>query len=131
MANEIFTIEQKQFNELVKRVSEYGTGAEEAINTYVHNEAPQKIKPQIVGLVPVSDRSKKHAKYSAPFGRQENYNLAVKVITSKEFNYLVFPDEGLGSSHKKPPLDFTGRGLEAALPTLIDEMSARVMETLK
>lgn len=130
MANEIFTVEQKQFNELVKRVTEYGAGAEETINTYVHNEAPQKIKPQIVGLIPVSNRNKIHARNSAPFGRQENYNLAVKVITSKEFNYLVFPDEGLGNSYRNAPLDFTGRGLEAALPVLIDEMTARIMETL-
>ena len=128
MANETFAIELKQFNELLQRVSKYGTEAETKINDYVHNEAPQKIRPEIIGLIPVSDRNKVHARNSAPVGRQENYNLAVKVITSKEFNYLVFPDEALGNSYKNAPLDFTGRGLEAALPVLIDEMTARVME---
>ena len=127
MAN-TFTSEHKEFNNLVKSLSGYGAEVESALNEYVHNEAPQKIKPSIEGLIPVSDRNKVHARYSAPFGRQENYNLAVKLITSKEFNYLVFPDEGLGNSAGKTPLDFTGRGLEAEMPVLIDEMTQLLQE---
>lgn len=127
MAN-TFTSESKEFNNLVKSLSGYGAEVESALNDYVHLEAPRKIRPSIEGLVPVSDRSKVHARNSAPFGRQENYNLAVKLITSKEFNYLVFPDEGLGTSKGNSPLDFTGRGLEAELPVLIDEMSQLLQE---
>lgn len=128
MANETFSVEQKSFNELLKRVSGYGAEVENVLNDYLHNEAPKKINPSIVGLVPVSDRDKTHAKYSNPFGRQENYNLAVKLITSKQFNYLVFPDEALGTSKGKTPLDFTGRGLEAEIPALIDEMVTKIQE---
>ena len=128
MAN--FTLEQKQFNELMQRVAGYGEEVETALNDYLHLTAPEKIKPAIVGLVPVSDRNKKHAKSNAPFGRQENYNLAVKVITSKEFNYLVFPDEARGTSKGNMPQDFTGRGLEATIPELINEMTARILEQL-
>lgn len=131
MANETLSVEQKGFNELLKRVSGYGAEVEKIINDYLHNEAPKRINPSIVGLVPVSDRLKKHAKNSNPFGRQENYNLAVKLITSKEFNYLVFPDEGLGTSKNNIALDFTGRGLEAETPTLIDEMTARIQENFQ
>lgn len=128
MAN-TFTIDQTQFNNLVKSLNGYGAEVESALNEYVHSEAPQKIKPSIEGLVPVSDRKKKvHARYSAPFGRQENYNLAVKLITDKKFNYLVFPDEGLGTSKGKAPQDFTGRGLEAEMPVLIDEMTKLLQE---
>jgi hypothetical protein len=127
MAN-TFTSDHKEFNNLVKSLSSYGAEVESALNEYVHNEAPQKIKPAIEGLIPVSDRNKVHAKHSAPFGRQEDYNLAVKLITSKEFNYLVFPDEGLGNSKGNAPLDFTGRGLEAEMPVLIDEMSQLLQE---
>lgn len=127
MAN-TFTSDNKQFNNLVKSLNGYGAEVESALNEYVHNEAPQKIKPAIEGLIPVSDRSKVHARHSAPFGRQQNFNLAVKLITSKEFNYLVFPDEGLGTSKGKAPLDFTGRGLDAEMPVLIDEMSQLLQE---
>ena len=127
MAN-TFTSENKEFNNLVKSLSGYGAEVESALNEYVHNEAPQKIKPSIEGFIPVSDRNKVHARNSAPFGRQENYNLAVKLITSKEFNYLVFPDEGLGTSKGNSPLDFTGRGLEAEMPVLIDEMTQLLQE---
>lgn len=130
MANETFAIEQKSFNELLERVNGYGATVETILNNYLHNEAPRKITPSIVGLVPVSDRNKVHAKNNNPFGRQQNYNLAVKLITSKQFNYLVFPDEALGTSKGKMPLDFTGRGLEAEIPALIDEMTARIQEIL-
>ena len=128
MAN--FTLEQKQFNEIMQRVAGIGADVETALNDYLHSTAPDIIKPAIVGLVPVSDRNKKHARNNAPFGRQENYNLAVKVITSKEFNYLVFPDEARGTSKVNAPQDFTGRGLEATIPDLINDMTARILEQL-
>lgn len=130
MANETFTLDRKSFDELIKRLNGTGADAEKVLNEYLHNTAPKKINPAIVGLVPVSDRNKKHAKSNNPFGRQENYNLSVKLITSKEFNYLVFPDEGLGTSKKNVAQDFTGRGLEATVPELIDEMTARIVEKL-
>jgi hypothetical protein len=130
MANETFTSDAKRFDELIKQFSGTVTDVEKVLNDYIHNEAPKTITPSIVGLVPVSDRSKKHAKNSNPFGRQENYNLAVKIITSKQFNYLVFPDEGLGTSHENQPQDFTGRGLEATLPDLLDEMMLRIQNEL-
>ena len=129
MANETFTIEQKAFNDLLKRYSDKGAAVENTLNEYIHNVAPEKIKPQIMDFIPVSDRNKQHARNSAPFGRQENFNLAVKVITSKEFNYLIFPDEGLGTSKGNIAQDFTGRGLDAVLPALVDDMTAKITET--
>lgn len=130
MANETFTLNDKQFNEVLKETQKRGTEVESVLNKYIHTEAPEKIKPSMAGLVPVSDRQKTHAKYSAPFGRQEDYNLAVKIITDKEFNYLVFPDEGLGTSVNNAPQDFTGRGLEAVTSSLIDEMIDEIMKKL-
>lgn len=128
MANETFTLEQKEFNALLQQFSEQGAQVENILNRYIHNNAPEKIKPSIIDFVPVSDRNKTHAKHNAPFGRQENYNLAVKVITDKKHNYLVFPDEGLGSSKGNTPLDFTGRGLETSLPDLINDMTELITE---
>lgn len=130
MANETFALDYKQIGDLASRISAQGSEVESVINDYLHNEAAGKIKPAIEGLVPVSGRPKIHARDNAPFGRQENFNLAVKLITSKKFNYLVFPDEGLGTSKVNAPQDFTGRGLETAIPELIDEMTARVIKTL-
>lgn len=126
MANETYELDLKQFNDYIKQFAGQGSAVESALNDYLRNEAALKIAPSIADFVPVSNRNKKHARNSAPFGRQENYNLAVKVITSKEFNYLVFPDEALGRSVGNTPQDFTGRGLEAVMPELIDEMTALI-----
>lgn len=128
MSNITFTLEQNDFNELLKLTQKNGAEVEKIINDYLHNEAPKKIKSSIMGFVPVSDRTKKHAKSSNAFGRQENYNLAVKVMTSKEFNYLVFPDEALGTSVRNAPQNFTGRGLEAVTGELLDDMTKRVLQ---
>lgn len=128
MANETYELELQQFDNFIKQFAGQGSAVESAINDYLHNNAAQKIAPSIADFVPVSNRNKKHARNSAPFGRQENYNLAVKVITSKQFNYLVFPDEALGRSKGNTPQDFTGRGLEAVMPELINEMTARITE---
>lgn len=126
MANETYTLELQQFSDFAGQFVEQGEAVESALNKYIHNDAAQKIAPSIADFVPVSDRKKKHARDSAPFGRQENYNLAVKLITKKKFNYLVFPDEALGRSKGNIPQDFTGRGLEAVMPELIDEMTALI-----
>ena len=128
MANETYELDLKQFNDYIKQFAGQGSAVEGIINDYLHNEAAHKIAPSIADFVPVSSAKKRHARDSAPFGRQENYNLSVKVVTSKEFNYLVFPDEALGTSKGKTPQDFTGRGLEADMPELIDEMTAKITE---
>lgn len=128
MANETFTLKQKEFDELLKNFSSKGAEVEQVINDYIHADAPAKITPSIMGFVPVSNRTKKHAKSSNAFGRQENYNLAVKVMTSKEFNYLVFPDEALGTSVRNAPQNFTGRGLGAVTGELLDDMTKRVLQ---
>lgn len=130
MANITYTLDQNDFNELLKLTQKNGAEVEKIINDYLHNEAPRKIKSSITGLVPVSDRKKKHAKFSDPFQRQQNFNLAVKIITAKEFNYLVFPDEGLGTSIGNIPQNFTGRGLEAVTSELIDDMTAKILQNL-
>lgn len=132
MANETYSVNKEEFDGFLKSISERydGKEVEQSINDYLHNEAAAKINPAVTGFVPISDRNKTHAKHSNPFTRQENYNLAVKVITDKKFNYLVFPDEGLGTSKGNTPQDFTGRGLEAVTPELLDDMITRITETL-
>ena len=128
MANITYTLDQNDFNELLTLTQKNGVKVEKIINDYLHNEAPKKIKSSMTGLVPVSDRKKKHAKFFDPFQRQQNFNLAVKIITAKEFNYLVFPDEALGTSVRNAPQNFTGRGLEAVTGELLDDMTKRVLQ---
>ena len=131
MADVSFSIEQKEFDELLKKSQRTGAEVEEIINDYLHGDAVTKISDSITGLVPISARNKKHAKNSAPFSRKEEYNLAVKVMTAKEFNYLVFPDEGRGTSRRNLPQDFTGRGLEAVTAELLDDMTARILQKIQ
>lgn len=131
MANYIFSVEQKEFDELLKKTQRTGAEVEEIINDYLHGEAADKISVSINGLVPISKEDKRHAKSSNPFSKRKAYNLAVKIYTPKEFNYLVFPDKGLGTSRRNLPQDFTGRGLEAVTAELLDDMTAKILQKIQ
>lgn len=122
IAGSTYSVDYSKIKELADKFNTQGQEIENIINSYLHGYAPDRIRPSIEGLVPRSNRQKKHAADSKPFGRQENYNLAVKIMTSKKFNYLVFPDEAQGTSKVNMPQNFTGRGLEAVVPDLVDEM---------
>ncbi|MCQ2479029.1 MAG: hypothetical protein MJ120_00205 [Clostridia bacterium] len=128
MANETYKLDYSDISDLMRELTSRGAKVEPVLNTYIHSTAPNIIKPSMTALVPVSDRNKKHAKSSNPFGRQEDFNLKVKIITSKPFNYLVFPDEGLGTSYNHAPQNFTGRGLEKVLDRMAEEMTEQLQK---
>lgn len=134
MANEAkgtFKLDYNSISEFAKRFDAMPAEVENLINSFLHGEAPEIIRPELSGLIPVSDRNKTHAAHhKRAFGRQENYNLSVKLITSRNFNYLVFPDEGRGTSIMNEPQNFTGRALDEAMPELTDNMTEYVKNML-
>ena len=131
MANQTFELNYNSISEFAKRFDAMPAEVESIINNFLHGEAPEIIRPELSGLIPISDRNKTHAAHNKnAFGRQENYNLSVKLITSRNFNYLVFPDEGLGTSYINEPQNFTGRALEQATPELADNMTEYVKNML-
>lgn len=130
-ANSTFKADYQSIADLAKRFEAVPVEVENIVNSFVHGEAPAIIRPELQGLIPVSNRSKKHAANNQrAFGRQENYNLAVKIITGSQFNYLVFPDEGLGTSKNNEPQNFTGRALENVMPELTENMTEYVKNLL-
>lgn len=126
-----FTLEDKDLELLKKRIQEYGTGAEDVINKYLHGEGKETIMKSIEDCTPVSSRKKTHAKGSMPY-QGTGYNLSVAVKTKTKYNYLYFPDAGEGTSRKNPKNSgFMEKGMDAIYYKIVDGMLKAVAKEIK
>ena len=117
---------QERWNALPKK-SEYEA------NNYLWNEGGNIFKKQIYKFMPRSSKDKSRVK-NAPRVHAKDvdslnkipYNLGIKVQTnlkpsSKDFVYLIFPDEGRGKHQKrKGEQAFFGRALETKTDEVAD-----------
>ncbi len=108
---------------------------EEALNRVLHGEGVERTKESIKNLIPVSDwkgrsRGKKHAR-DAHSLRSQNINLGFIIRPKPAFNYLVFPDLGIGQSKRKNPEEFMDKGLERNVQRLIQDMEEELMKVIK
>ena len=125
-----YSVDYSVIDKIAKQFGAIPREVENIVNSYIHETAPSKIRPAIMGFVPVSNRQKRHAKDADAFSRQEDFNLGVRVMTAKQFNYLVFPDEGRGTSRINNPQNFTGRGVDAVRDELIEDMNMLIVQSL-
>lgn len=126
-----FTVNDKDMELLKQRIQEYGSGAEEAINKYLHGEGKEIIVKSIEDYTPVSSRKKAHAKGSMPY-QGTGYNLSVTVKTKTKYNYLYFPDAGEGTSSKNPKNSgFMEKGLDAIYDKIVEGMLKAVAKEIR
>lgn len=112
MAGVKFSLKEDDINKIIEAIKNFSGEAENAIAQALENEVAEILKPSIESLIPVSNRNKTHAKYSAPFTDEMQGKLSVYIHTKKPYHYLYFPDEGEGTSKGQAPHDFTGEGVE-------------------
>ena len=112
MAGVRFTLKDEDANKLIESIKEFAGNAEDVIAQTLENKVADILKTSIEGLIPISNRNKTHAKYSAPFTDDMQGKLSVYIHTKKSYHYLYFPDEGEGTSKGQMAHDFTGEGVE-------------------
>ena len=109
---------QERWNALPKK-SEYEA------NNYLWNEGGDVFKTQVLKFMPRSNKDKSKVKKAPKVHAKDvesldkiPFNLGIKVqtklkLSSKDFGYLIFPDEGRGKHQKrKGEQAFFGRALE-------------------
>ena len=107
---------------------------EPKINEYLHVKGSKQVMQAIIGFMPVSNRNKKHAKTSNPLKIQA-LNLGFEVYAkgankSGSFGYLVFPDEGRGTSNLIAQRFFE-EGLKSKEDLLFKDIMKIIEEQLK
>lgn len=116
------------FNELIKfeeKIKALPKKAEYEINNYLWNNAGNILKKQVYANMPRSNKNKSKVKDAPKVHAKDvesldkaTFNLGIRVLThlkpkSKDFGYLIFPDEGRGLRQKrKGAQEFFSRALE-------------------
>lgn len=119
----IFSMDASDIEKIQQKIIDFGEGAEEVLNNYLMNEANAMFNSAIVNLIPVSDRNKKHAKYSDPIKGEQDRTLELYMHSKKAYNYLYFPQTATGVRFLgKAPNDFMGKGVEAEMDNVVNGM---------
>lgn len=119
--------------QVIKRMEESPHKSEQIINNVLNTTGKQLVSKRMPIDIPVSKKSKRHARNSNPYNvKTTNLGLIIKpkgksVDTGRPqpktgFNYLKFPDLGIGTSSSKQPKNFMLKGLEKTVPEISIEL---------
>ena len=138
-------IEFDDLSALHEKLKQLPGQAEKAINKTLHTDGIEIVTQETTNLLPKSDKDKstpwyvknkktEHAR-DVKWSRSEKHNLGF-VVKSKggqaknvgSYGYLVFVDEGIGNKQER---NFTGEGIKAATPKIIDKLHGSLDELLE
>lgn len=119
----VFRVDATEFERLQNAIKNFPGDAETVINEVLHGEGSQLLQDSIRNLMPVSGREwkgKKPAAKSAKSLTDLKGNLFVEVITTKNYQYLYFPDDGTNTKKHAGNQQFFLKGAEARQEAIID-----------
>lgn len=131
MAVNHWEIDFGNVDELIEKFKRVEGGAEGIINNVIHNDGIQMAIEHIQPDIPVSHwknkvRNKKHARNVQNPQSSKKNNLAFTIRPKPKYNYLKYPDLGIGTSKKNQPQHFMRKGLEKASPKIIEKLNDRI-----
>ncbi|MGM9925168.1 MAG: hypothetical protein ACI35R_13065 [Bacillus sp. (in: firmicutes)] len=129
-----WSVDFSAFEVLEDKLKQIPDKSERIVNRVLHNEGMKITMDEIQPYIPVSHwegrvRQKRHAR-SSPALKGETINLGFTVRPKPKFNYLKYPDLGIGQSHRNEPLRFMERGLRRATPKIIDRLMDELMREI-
>lgn len=111
-----------QIEGLQNAMENFQGNAEKVINHVLHTEGSALIQGAILQLMPVSGRQWQGKEGTAKTSRSltdKKENLAVTVKTTKNYQYLYFPDDGTNTRRHVGNQQFFRRGGEAEIEEII------------
>lgn len=118
----ILKIDADQIEKLQNAMEGFQGNTENVINHVLHNTGNVLIKGAILQFMPVSGRDWEGKKGAAKMSRSltdKKENLAVTVKTTKNYQYLYFPDDGTNTRRHVGNQQFFRRGGEAETEKII------------
>lgn len=123
-----FAIKADDWQILENKIADYPGNAEDTINNYLHGDGVELITQSITNYIPLSTgrpsahanvkrkyKHKKvgsHARY-AKWYHTKNFNLAINITNIRDYYYLYFVQNGLGTSQASGGVDFMSKGIDS------------------
>ena len=134
MAFVTYSLDEQQIQEIEDALMRAPRQMEWAINNTIHVKGAKLIMQSIIDFIPIGERDqvngrrKKHAKTSWPL-TQENFNLGVTIYAKTAYDYLTYPDMGIGKRNTAQQ-DFFAEGLQGSGDTIFQWIIEAIDENL-
>ncbi|MEN3132927.1 hypothetical protein [Bacillus albus] len=125
-----FSVDYVQMERLEQNIQKLPNRAEKILNDVLQVKVSPLLERSILGLMPISNRKKKHAKAFKSLSTNNKENLTVTLKPKPKFQYLVFPDLGIGTSIKNAPQLFMERGVKRETNKSIEECNKALLEEI-
>ena len=127
-----FEIDYEEIRKLQEKFARIPNKVEARVNTILHSFGTKTVEDKIISRIPVSRKSKKkkHAKDAKPL-KSTTFNLGFETKPKKTYNYLVFPDKGLGTSIGRAPDEFMTKGMNDGTPRILQEINDQLDQLIE
>lgn len=138
MAANSWSVDFGDIKELENKMKQIPGKSEESLNKVLHGDGINISIENIQPDIPISKwkgrvRKKKHAQNQKALANKKS-NLGFTIRPKPQFNYLKYPDLGIGKSSGKPPQKILENGLKKATPKIVSKLSTEldnvIQETL-
>lgn len=133
MAASDWDVDFSGFDVLLERCQKLPDRAEKIINETLRNESGPTAVKAIDSDTPVSKtglrQGHRHAKGANEYQVSYN-NLGFVVRPKKKFDYLKYPDLGIGTSINNAPQNFLNTGLNKSVVKIVDQLVAALDNNL-
>ncbi|NCG67802.1 hypothetical protein GWJ21_07515 [Bacillus coagulans] len=125
-----WSIEFTDVDELIRKVQQIPNRSEKVINDTLKIKGSPLAMQKIQEGIPVSTwkgrvLNKKHARNYKSLNVKHG-NLEFTIRPKRQFEYIKYPDLGIGTSKGNPPKEFMHGGLEKARPPIIKDLTNAV-----
>ncbi|EHU4376689.1 hypothetical protein KXK13_003218, partial [Listeria monocytogenes] len=119
-----WSVDFADVDKLTELISKIPNKSEEIINKTLETKAVPLAKQNIEKRINLSKNwkgqllNKNHAQTAGPFVAKMS-NLGFELVSKPKFNYLIFPDQGVGKNNKTKQ-DFMLLGLEESTAEIVE-----------
>ncbi|HAB8284573.1 hypothetical protein NAA27_14590 [Listeria monocytogenes] len=129
-----WSVDFADVDKLTELISKIPNKSEEIINKTLENKAVPLAKQNIEKRINLSKNwkgqllNKNHAQTAGPFVAKMS-NLGFELVSKPKFNYLIFPDQGVGKNNKTKQ-DFMLLGLEESTAEIVEMLEEDVLKEI-
>lgn len=119
---------------LQQAMKDFQGNTERTINEVLHNEASPLIQEAIKRLIPTSGKTWSGKKPPAKTGKSltdVQGNLSITVTTTRNYQYLYFPDNGTNTRRHVGNQQFFRRGAEEKQDEIIERCVAKLVNNFE